>query len=93
MQEKQAEIVRQRREQRGEAKEGVLEEADESEVSEEGTVGPEGEEEDDEDDEGDKDEDAEWHGEGSGSWQPGQGVFVDHAAIMDIIVNHLSYPG
>lgn len=38
-------------------------------------------------------EDNEWEGEGSGAWVPGQGVFVDHAAIMDIIIQHLSYPG
>ncbi|ORX37306.1 vacuolar protein 14 C-terminal Fig4p binding-domain-containing protein [Kockovaella imperatae] len=31
-------------------------------------------------------------GEGSGAWVPGQGVFVDHAAIMDIMIQHLSYP-
>lgn len=37
--------------------------------------------------------DQEWEGEGSGLWQPGQGVFIDHAAIMDIIIQHLSYPG
>jgi vacuole morphology and inheritance protein 14 len=35
----------------------------------------------------------EWEGEGSGNWVPGQGVFVDHTAIMDIIIQHLSYPG
>lgn len=35
----------------------------------------------------------EWEGEGSGAWVPGQGVYVDHAAIMDIIIQHLSYPG
>ena len=69
----------------------MLEEADES-VSEEGTIGPDGEDGEHDEENGDND-DAEWHGEGSGSWQPGQGVFVDHAAIMDIIVNHLSYPG
>ena len=38
-------------------------------------------------------DDHEWEGEGSGAWVPGQGVFVDHAAIMDIIIQHLSYPG
>nr|XP_019012864.1 vacuole morphology and inheritance protein 14 [Kwoniella pini CBS 10737]OCF51645.1 vacuole morphology and inheritance protein 14 [Kwoniella pini CBS 10737] len=42
------------------------------------------------------DQDAEhendWEGEGSGNWVPGQGVYVDHAAIMDIIIQHLSYP-
>jgi vacuole morphology and inheritance protein 14 len=35
----------------------------------------------------------EWEGEGSGNWVPGQGVFVDHTAIMDIVIQHLSYPG
>jgi vacuole morphology and inheritance protein 14 len=38
-------------------------------------------------------EDNEWEGEGSGAWVPGQGVYVDHAAIMDIVIQHLSYPG
>ena len=38
-------------------------------------------------------EEHEWEGEGSGAWVPGQGVYVDHAAIMDIIIQHLSYPG
>ncbi|KAL7423040.1 hypothetical protein Q5752_002339 [Cryptotrichosporon argae] len=33
-----------------------------------------------------------WEGEGSGAWVPGQGVFVDHAAIMDIMIQHLGYP-
>ncbi len=28
-----------------------------------------------------------------GAWIPGQGVFVDHAAIMDIMLQHVSYPG
>lgn len=28
-----------------------------------------------------------------GAWIPGQGVFVDYAAIMDIMIQHLSYPG
>jgi len=31
--------------------------------------------------------------EDHGAWIPGQGVFVDHAAIMDIMIQHLSYPG
>lgn len=35
----------------------------------------------------------EWEGEGSGAWVPGQGVVIDYAAIMDIIIQHLSYPG
>lgn len=38
-------------------------------------------------------EEHEWEGEGSGAWVPGQGVYVDHAAIMDIIIQHLAYPG
>lgn len=38
-------------------------------------------------------EDNEWEGEGTGAWVPGQGVYVDHAAIMDIIIQHLSYQG
>lgn len=38
-------------------------------------------------------EDHDWEGEGSGAWVPGQGVYVDHAAIMDIIIHHLSYSG
>ncbi|ORY25662.1 vacuolar protein 14 C-terminal Fig4p binding-domain-containing protein [Naematelia encephala] len=37
-------------------------------------------------------EEHDWEGEGSGAWIPGQGVYVDHAAIMDIIIQHLSYP-
>ena len=35
----------------------------------------------------------EWEGEGSGAWVPGQGVVIDYTAIMDIIIQHLSYPG
>lgn len=35
----------------------------------------------------------EWEGEGSGLWEPGQSVVVDYGAIMDIIVDHLAYPG
>ena len=102
MQEKQAEIARQRRASRSAGEPGadgrgrIPEEGDESQISEDSTVGPESDAADDDDDDdarekGEGDED--WQGEGSGSWQPGQGVFVDHAAIMDIVVNHLSYPG
>jgi vacuole morphology and inheritance protein 14 len=47
-------------------------------------------EEEDEEEDG---EEEPWEGEGSGAWVPGQGVYVDHAAIMDIIIQHLSYPG
>lgn len=52
--------------------------------------------EDDDADEGetvDGDVENEWEGEGSGVWEPGQSTVVDYAAIMDIIVDHLSYPG
>ena len=35
------------------------------------------------------DDDIEEHG----AWIPGQGVYVDHTAIVDIMVQHLSYPG
>jgi vacuole morphology and inheritance protein 14 len=42
---------------------------------------------------GDDDDDHDWEGEGSGEWEPGQSTVVDYAAIMDIIVDHLSYPG
>ncbi|MDA4807503.1 hypothetical protein NY486_16605, partial [Enterobacter hormaechei] len=31
-------------------------------------------------------------GDGSGAWEPGQNAFVDYSSIMDIIVDHLSYP-
>lgn len=103
VQEKQAEIARQRRvsgaagEAGADGRGGILEEGDESQISEESTVGPESDAADDDDDNDDAREkgegDEDWQGEGSGSWQPGQGVFVDHAAIMDIVVNHLSYPG
>lgn len=48
---------------------------------------------DDEDNDGDEEVDEDWEGEGSGAWEPGQSVVVDHAQIMDIIVDHLSYPG
>jgi len=48
----------------------------------------------DEDEDNDGEEvDEDWEGEGSGAWEPGQSVVVDHAQIMDIIVDHLSYPG
>lgn len=32
-------------------------------------------------------------GDEEGVWVPGQGVFVDHAAIVEIMIHHLSYPG
>jgi vacuole morphology and inheritance protein 14 len=31
--------------------------------------------------------------EGFGQWIPGQGVRVDHAAIVEILLEHLSFPG
>ena len=31
--------------------------------------------------------------EGSGEWIPGQGVQVDHAAIVEILLEHSSFPG
>jgi vacuole morphology and inheritance protein 14 len=46
-----------------------------------------------EEEEGEEEVEEPWEGEGSGAWVPGQGVYVDHAAIMDIIIQHLSYPG
>lgn len=32
-------------------------------------------------------------GEGSGAWVPGQGVYVDHSAIVEILLQHLTVPG
>jgi vacuole morphology and inheritance protein 14 len=29
----------------------------------------------------------------AGEWIPGQGVVVDHAAIVEILLVHLSFPG
>ncbi|KAM0749868.1 ARM repeat-containing protein [Meredithblackwellia eburnea MCA 4105] len=57
---------------------------------EEGFVPQEGEAVDDFGDDyyPDVDED----GEGSGVWIPGQGVLVDHAAIVEILLEHLSFP-
>jgi vacuole morphology and inheritance protein 14 len=46
-----------------------------------------------ESDEEDSDEGEDWEGEGSGAWVPGQGVIVDHPAIMDIIIQHLVFAG
>nr|ODN99803.1 vacuole morphology and inheritance protein 14 [Cryptococcus depauperatus CBS 7855] len=37
------------------------------------------------------DDEHEWEGEGSGAWVPGQGVFVDHAAIVEILIHNLQY--
>lgn len=89
VQEKQGEIDRQRREERTLRKQRsqqtvAITDADTDHGTEDGTEygGTEG-----------NDEENDWEGEGSGAWQPGQGVYVDHAAIMDIVIQHLSYPG
>lgn len=54
-----------------------------------------GEEADDDEHDDDDDEryDDDDDGEGSGEWVPGQGVLVDHAAIVEILLEHLSFPG
>lgn len=82
VQEKQYEESRRRRKRAAESRENkpIAEEEDEGEAVES-----------DEEDSGDEDED--WEGEGSGAWVPGQGVVVDHVAIMDIIIQHLVYAG
>ncbi|WRT67889.1 uncharacterized protein IL334_004863 [Kwoniella shivajii] len=90
VQEKQAEAERVRRETRSIRPRGsrhTLESAmedDEDAIADESMTDQSGY--DDQDGEND------WEGEGSGNWVPGQGVYVDHAAIMDIIIQHLSYP-
>jgi vacuole morphology and inheritance protein 14 len=33
------------------------------------------------------------HAQEHSAWIPGQGVFVDYAAIMDIMIQHVTYPG
>ncbi len=97
MQEKQAEADKARREDQSlrrksskgtlESTEDVFEEEEEERGGElDGETTENGEEEKSE-------EEHNWEGEGSGNWVPGQGVYVDHAAIMDIIIHHLSYPG
>jgi vacuole morphology and inheritance protein 14 len=82
VQEKQYEESRRRRKRTTEPRENkpIAEEEDDGDAVES-----------DEDDSGDEDED--WEGEGSGAWVPGQGVVVDHVAIMDIIIQHLVYAG
>jgi vacuole morphology and inheritance protein 14 len=102
VQEKQAELDRQRRESRA-----VLRKRSSRQTMQSTAEGNDGAIADDNDEHaGDGDDggettaddevagtEQEWEGEGSGMWQPGQGVFIDHAAIMDIIIQHLSYPG
>lgn len=85
VQEKQAEMERRKQEQRQSSKHAK--ETSKS-TAEEGETAVET---DEEQDEGTNEED--WEGEGSGAWVPGQGVRVDHSAIMDIVIQHLSYPG
>lgn len=79
VQEKQAEADSRRRKRPAERKESkqTIEE-DEVLETEEEESGDEGED---------------WEGEGSGAWVPGQGVVVDHPAIMDIIIQHLIFAG
>lgn len=49
-------------------------------------------EEDDIDDDGNSFVDDGDEGEGSGVWIPGQGVIVDHGAIVEILLQHLAVP-
>ncbi|OCF45938.1 vacuole morphology and inheritance protein 14 [Kwoniella heveanensis CBS 569] len=96
VQEKQAEADRVRRESRSVRTRGskhTLESAvedDDEAIADETMTSDSRFEEGDGDDGANGDND--WEGEGSGNWVPGQGVYVDHAAIMDIIIQHLSYP-
>ena len=63
-----------------------------AEAAEEGsTSGAVEENSDDDSEDGEGGED--WEGEGSGAWVPGQGVVVDHPAIMDIVIQHLIFAG
>lgn len=41
----------------------------------------------------DEEEGAIWKGKGSGEWVPGQGVPVHYREIVDILLQHVSYPG
>lgn len=85
VQEKQADTERQTRERRQTARPMKQKMKD---IGEEGDTALDTDEEP-EDGEGGED----WEGEGSGAWVPGQGVVIDYSAIMDIIIQHLSYPG
>lgn len=38
-------------------------------------------------------DDEEQEPEEHAAWIPGQGVYVDHACIIDIMIHHLTYPG
>jgi vacuole morphology and inheritance protein 14 len=85
VQEKQADTERQTRERRQTARPIKQKMKD---IGEEADTALDTDEEPDDVDEGE-----EWEGEGSGAWVPGQGVVIDYSAIMDIIIQHLSYPG
>lgn len=70
----------------------IREESSHSSPEEAGSGETESESEDSLDsDEEDYDDIAE--GEGPGTWVPGQGVLVDHGAIVEILLQHLSFPG
>lgn len=56
---------------------------EDADVNEQGEEAPQEEEEEEDEDE---DEDAR-------EWIPGEGVVVDHAAIVEILIEHLSFPG
>jgi vacuole morphology and inheritance protein 14 len=95
VQEKHAETIRNQREAKLSRKRENKQKTETSTVADDESAVESEVERDDDQDEGDDQggEEQEWEGEGSGNWVPGQGVFVDHTAIMDIIIQHLSYPG
>lgn len=103
VQEKQADIDRQKKEARAVQKRSsrqTMESIPTIEMNDEAIAEESDEETHDDADEDhehghekEAENDNEWEGQGSGQWVPGQGVFVDHAAIMDIMIQHLSYPG
>lgn len=92
---------RHRRPRHHDAGEAIVDDDDDEDDEEEGGESDEDDETETEQGHGhhgpgggrEQEEEHDWEGEGSGAWVPGQGVFVDHAAIMDIIIQHLSYPG
>ncbi|WVF68911.1 hypothetical protein IAT40_003684 [Kwoniella sp. CBS 6097] len=96
VQEKQAEADRARRESRSVRTGGSKHTLESAVEDDDEAVADESMTSDSRFDDGDADDgangDNDWEGEGSGNWVPGQGVYVDHAAIMDIIIQHLSYP-
>ncbi|WVQ96426.1 hypothetical protein IAU59_003531 [Kwoniella sp. CBS 9459] len=96
VQEKQAEADRVRRESRSVRTRGSKHTLESAVEDDDEAIADESMTSDSRLEDGDADEgvngDNDWEGEGSGNWVPGQGVYVDHAAIMDIIIQHLSYP-